>query len=672
MGNYQQGYRQRQSPDMMQAERELERQLHAPSPELQFGGDFGAMAYQNAKTATNNDQEVELGHQSRGKNTDNETHATKDTSTENNASIDSDEPNAANDDAAGVDSSEIGDKDSDIESRMDYEDEDEDDEDSEVRATWSEVVEVCCSHTPMEWVGIFFGVLVLCFFLYFFLLGLELLGRSAKIVGGCTAGSLLGDSTNPVAGLLIGILATVLLQSSSTATSIIVSLVGADILSARQAIYMVMGANIGTSVTNTIVAMGFMSDLDQLERAFAGATVHDMFNFLSVAVLLPVEVVTGYLYYVTKAMVSGVELPEGDTWEGPVAKLVKPLTAKIIVPNKDVFKAVANGDSCDSFYPIQCDDPANPTYSTCNVTGIIACDKKTGQCPAFFQVDASNKTDKVSGGICLVIALLMLIICLVGLITVLQRMLLGISAHIVVKATKINGYLAMVVGTGMTILLQSSSITTSTLTPLVGVGAIPLQQMYALTLGCNIGTTVTALLAALVSERIESLQVALAHLVFNITGILIWYPVPIMRNIPIHAAVRLGQAARYWRPFPIFYITFMFFLTPLGLLALSSLFEQDDRVYVAVGLLLVVLLFASLTYLIYWWYFQSGRDKCVARMAKKKQQETEPETQQESARGDQDHEAPANRGYAAQGATVKLAGPQDHALNKAKFAMVYN
>ena len=142
MGNYQQGYRQRQSPDMMQAERELERQLHAPSPELQFGGDFGAMAYQNAKTATNNDQEVELGHQSRGKNTDNETHATKDTSTENNASIDSDEPNAANDDAAGVDSSEIGDKDSDIESRMDYEDEDEDDEDSEVRATWSEVVEV--------------------------------------------------------------------------------------------------------------------------------------------------------------------------------------------------------------------------------------------------------------------------------------------------------------------------------------------------------------------------------------------------------------------------------------------------------------------------------------------------------------------------------------------------
>ena len=672
MGNYQQGYRQRQSPDMMQAERELERQLHAPSPELQFGGDFGAMAYQNAKTATNNDQEVELGHQSRGKNTDNETHATKDTSTENNASIDSDEPNAANDDAAGVDSSEIGDKDSDIESRMDYEDEDEDDEDSEVRATWSEVVEVCCSHTPMEWVGIFFGVLVLCFFLYFFLLGLELLGRSAKIVGGCTAGSLLGDSTNPVAGLLIGILATVLLQSSSTATSIIVSLVGADILSARQAIYMVMGANIGTSVTNTIVAMGFMSDLDQLERAFAGATVHDMFNFLSVAVLLPVEVVTGYLYYVTKAMVSGVELPEGDTWEGPVAKLVKPLTAKIIVPNKDVFKAVANGDSCDSFYPIQCDDPANPTYSTCNVTGIIACDKKTGQCPAFFRVDSSRKADKVSGGICLVIALLMLIICLMGLITVLQRMLLGISARIVVKATNINGYLAMAIGTGMTILVQSSSITTSTLTPLVGVGAIPLQQMYALTLGCNIGTTVTALLAALVSERIESLQVALAHLVFNITGILIWYPVPIMRNIPIHAAVRLGQVARYWRPFPILYITFMFFLTPLGLLALSSLFEQDDRVYVAVGLLLVVLLFASLTYLIYWWYFQSGRDKCVARMAKKKQQETEPETQQESARGDQDHEAPANRGYAAQGATVKLAGPQDHALNKEKFAMVYN
>jgi sodium-dependent phosphate cotransporter len=142
------------------------------------------------------------------------------------------------------------------------------------------------------------------FFLYFFLFGLELLGSGAKVLTGCAAGAMFGDDTNPIAGLTIGILTTVLLQSSSTATSIIVSLVGSGAIAVEPAIYMVMGANIGTSVTNTIVAMGQMGDGDLLERAFAGATVHDMFNFMTVAILLPVEAATHYLaalaYTITK------------------------------------------------------------------------------------------------------------------------------------------------------------------------------------------------------------------------------------------------------------------------------------------------------------------------------------------------------------------------------------
>ena len=59
------------------------------------------------------------------------------------------------------------------------------------------------------------------------------------------------------------------------------------------AIFIVMGANIGTSVTNTIVSIGQSGDRDQFGRAFAGATVHDMFNCLSVAILLPLEWASG-------------------------------------------------------------------------------------------------------------------------------------------------------------------------------------------------------------------------------------------------------------------------------------------------------------------------------------------------------------------------------------------
>ena len=54
-----------------------------------------------------------------------------------------------------------------------------------------------------------------------------------------------------------------------------------------------MGANIGTSVTNTIVAMGQIADKADFRRAFAGATVHDMFNWMTVLIFLPLEVFTG-------------------------------------------------------------------------------------------------------------------------------------------------------------------------------------------------------------------------------------------------------------------------------------------------------------------------------------------------------------------------------------------
>jgi len=478
-------------------------------------------------------------------------------------------------------------------------------------ATWGEVCTTCCVHSPEEWLWIFGGIILLAFFLYFFLLGLDLLGSSAKVMGGCTAGSMLGDDTNPIASLMVGILATVLLQSSSTTTSIVVSLVGAGSVNTSQGIYMIMGANIGTSVTNTIVAMGQMGDGDQLERAFAGATVHDMFNFLTVAVLLPVEVVTGYLEELTGAMVKNAKVTDGDKWEGPIKKIVAPLGKKIIIANKNVIKGIAKDTSltCDDFYPVDCG--GSPSYENCpSKKGLIGCDKKSGDCPAFFQEMASQKDDKVSGGVCFFLSLVILVICLVGLVTLLQKMLLGTSTRIIYKATNINGYLSMLVGVGITILVQSSSITTSTLTPLVGMGVLHLEQMLPLTLGANIGTTVTAILAALVSDKIESLQVALAHLFFNISGIIIWYPIPFMRNVPLNAARQLGRATRLWRGFPIVYIATVFFIIPLILLGISSMFEQDSKGYDVLGSFVVILIGCGLMYFVYWWNFRDGKEAC--------------------------------------------------------------
>jgi len=481
-------------------------------------------------------------------------------------------------------------------------------------ATWGEVLQTCCCHSPNEWGMIAIGISIVLFFLYFFLFGLDLLGSGAKVMGGCAAGELFGDDTNPVAGVMVGILATVFLQSSSTTTSIVVSLVGAGSVSVNQGIYMIMGANIGTSVTNTIVAMGQMGDGDQLERAFGGATVHDMFNFLTVAIFFPLELITGYLFRLTSWCVDGFTTSEGDKWEGPIKKIVSPLAKMVIIPNKSVIKDVAAGATCADFYPITCEDPENPTKSTCSQVGIIACDKSTDSCPAFFQVEATLKDDQISGIAVFILGLIILFICLFAMVTMLQKMMLGTSTRVIYKATNINGYLAMLVGLGVTILVQSSSITTSTFTPLVGLGVIRLEQMYPITLGANIGTTVTALLAALLSTT-AAMQVALAHLFFNISGIIVWYPVPFMRRVPINAARQLGKATRMWKGIPLVYIFVTFFLIPIILLGLSVLFTQKVKGLTVVGSMLTICVLAAMGYGVYWWKFSGGDQRVMTFMS---------------------------------------------------------
>jgi sodium-dependent phosphate cotransporter len=342
--------------------------------------------------------------------------------------------------------------------------------------TWAEVCRTCCCHPPAVWAIILLRLFFVVFFLFFFILGLEILGDGAQVLTGCAAGALFSDDMNPVSGLMIGILVTCLLQSSSTTTSIIVTLVGAGAIDVSQGIYMVMGANIGTSVTNTIVAMGQMGDGDELERAFAGATVHDMFNFLSVALFFPLEVISGFLEKLTAACVKNASTGEGDTRDGFVKKWIEPLGKLLIIVNKSVTKDVAQGGSCDDFYPTACENPEQPTYSECTV-GLIACDKSNGKCPALFQSGATQTTDVTSGLVAFIVGITLLFICLGGLVTVLQQMLLGASTRIIYKATDINGYLAMLIGCGITVAVQSSSITTSTLTPLVGMGLIRLEQM---------------------------------------------------------------------------------------------------------------------------------------------------------------------------------------------------
>jgi sodium-dependent phosphate cotransporter len=172
------------------------------------------------------------------------------------------------------------------------------------------------------------------------------------------------------------------------------------------------------------------------------------------------------------------DVGEGEKWEGPIKKIVSPFGSLFIIANKEMIDSIASSDgnvTCGNFYPVTCIG-GKETYETCKA-GLIGCDSDTNKCPIFFQNGATQNDDIVSGWVCLIFSLFLLIGCLIGIVTLLRFMLLGASQRIIYKATNINGYVAMMIGCGSTILVQSSSITISTLVPLVGMGVLQLEQV---------------------------------------------------------------------------------------------------------------------------------------------------------------------------------------------------
>ncbi|EHH25791.1 sodium-dependent phosphate transport protein 2B isoform X1 [Macaca nemestrina] len=448
-------------------------------------------------------------------------------------------------------------------------------------------------------------LILLLGFLYFFVCSLDVLSSAFQLVGGKMAGQFFSNSSimsNPLLGLVIGVLVTVFVQSSSTSTSIVVSMVASSLLTVRAAIPIIMGANIGTSITNTIVALMQVGDRSEFRRAFAGATVHDFFNWLSVLVLLPVEVATHYLEVVTQLIVESFHFKNGEDAPDLLKVITKPFTKLIVQLDKKVISQIAMNDETaknKSLVKIWCKTFTNMTQMNVTVPSMANCTSPSlcwtdgiqiwtmknvtykeniAKCQHIFV--NFHLPDLAVGIILLIISLLVLCGCLIMIVKILGSVLKGQVATVIKKTINtdfpfpfawLTGYLAILVGAGMTFIVQSSSVFTSALTPLIGIGVITIERAYPLTLGSNIGTTTTAILAALASPGNtlrSSLQIALCHFFFNISGILLWYPIPFTR-LPIRMAKGLGNISAKYRWFAVFYLIIFFFLIPLTVFGLS-------------------------------------------------------------------------------------------------------
>ncbi len=351
--------------------------------------------------------------------------------------------------------------------------------------------------------------------LFCFFVSLELMGTSMKLLGKGVAEQLIQTTRNPFIALFIGILATSLVQSSSTVTSLAVSAVAGGGLAVAGAIPIVLGANVGTSVTNTIVSLGHIGRKDEFGRAMGAATVHDFFNLLAVAIFFPLELIFGFLSKSSAALAAGITGIGGTELLDFVGTVTGPVVNSLVALMLD------------------------------------------------------------SGVLVLILGVLLLFFSLRYLVVLLRSLFLGRSERLINKYLFGPVPIALAFGTLVTIMVQSSSITTSITVPLVGAGIVTVSQIFPFVLGANIGTTVTALLASLVLASGDSvlgaaaLQVALAHLIFNCCGVITFLPFKTIRRIPVRMSELLGVLVVKNRAWAFGYVACIFFLIPLIIILLT-------------------------------------------------------------------------------------------------------
>lgn len=360
--------------------------------------------------------------------------------------------------------------------------------------------------------------LLLIALVYLMLLAVSMIGSGFKLAAGDHAKTLFTFASNPIMGLIIGMVATALIQSSSTVTSIIVGMVAGG-LPITIAVPMMMGANIGTSITNTLVSLGHVAKKDEFQRAFNAATIHDFFNVMSVIIFLPLEMAFGILEHSSAFVVS--MLNTGGTM------------------------------GVDGFNPIKA--LTQPALNV--VTGMV-----------------SGLPSVYLGIVKIILGIGLIVTSITYMGKIMKSLMVGKAKDILHRSIGKGPISGISSGALMTVLVQSSSTTTSLVVPLVGSGILKAKDIYPFTLGANIGTCITALIAALGVVGVNAafaLQIALVHLLYNVFSVVLIYGTPMLRNIPLDLSYKLSVIVAEKKFYGVAYIGGLFFCMPLGIIFMS-------------------------------------------------------------------------------------------------------
>ncbi|VDO42114.1 unnamed protein product [Haemonchus placei] len=405
----------------------------------------------------------------------------------------------------------------------------------------------------------------ICIILFLYICSLSNLSTAFSLLGSRGLGKAIKASpliNDPVSAVVVGMMATVVLQSATTTTNVLVGMIAADMLTVHDAIPVMMGSELGGTLVNAIVSLAYSGKPEEFRRAFAAATLGDVFNVCCIFIILPMELATGFIEKLSWIIVDPLIAEQGISLK-TLDLLTDPVNRMILEVNEPELR---NATIDDDFFP--------PDHSF-----VLRCVFKNGSrlynCPYKHIFAYTSLSDSLIGWIVLVFSIAVLVL-------VLQTLLKGPSAKYVrgLLAKECPGrwkcctsYTVMLVGLIIT-LIQSNNIFSSALTPLVGSCVITLGQMYPLILGANIGGSFSAVLAALTADgsRFEkTLQMAVCQVLYNVIGTFMFFLVPWTRTLPIYLARRLGEITDQYRWFIVVFILLFFVLIPAIVVGLTLL-----------------------------------------------------------------------------------------------------
>ena len=384
---------------------------------------------------------------------------------------------------------------------------------SPTNLTFNDIIEQDTSNTRPG----FSNFLVALATVVLFLFSIILMTSSISSFGFSLSDYVIYTTSNPFIGLFIGLIATALLQSSSTTTTIVVAAVASNTLTLQGAIPIVLGANVGTTLTSTIVSMGYITKTNEFRKAVAAGTIHDLFNIVMVLIFFPIEM----KYHI---------LEKGSRF-----------IASSLVPR-----------SSDSL------------VSNFGLTSFFA-----------------SITEWFVGNLGSVVSLILAVVLLFASIKIISRhlynILIGRTKNQFETTVFSNTLRSFSWGLFITSAAQSSSLTTSLIVPLVATGKVKLHRAFQFIMGANIGTTITALIAAIFQSQ-TAIEIALVHFLFNTAGVILFISIPYFSKLLVFMAERMGQYTLRLRIVGFVYILTTFFLLPFTLIYASKGFDAkaDD------------------------------------------------------------------------------------------------